>query len=154
MNLFRLCRAPYARDLTGTGARLYGGRWNPKGTAVLYAAPSRSLAVMEVLVHLAQDELPPDFVMVRITVPDDAPARRPAQADLPTGWRKYPYVAATQALGARFVREGRHALLVVPSAIVPEEALYVLNPAHPALAHLRVAEVKPFRFDPRLFARS
>lgn len=154
MNLFRLCRAPFARDLTGTGARLYGGRWNPKGTAVLYCAPSRSLAVMEVLVHLAQDELPPDFVMVRLTIPDDLPTHRPATGDLPKGWRKYPYAAATQALGARFMAEGRHAVLVVPSAIVPEEALHVLNPAHPTLATARVAEVKPFRFDPRLFVRS
>ncbi|MEX2607338.1 MAG: RES family NAD+ phosphorylase, partial [Kiritimatiellia bacterium] len=36
----------------GEGARLYGGRWNSKGTRMVYTSAAPSLAILETLVHV------------------------------------------------------------------------------------------------------
>ena len=64
---WRICRRPFA-DLSGEGARLYGGRWNFPGRPVVYAAEAAALAVLEVRVHLDLDGslLPADYVLMAI----------------------------------------------------------------------------------------
>src|SRR5665213_1707879 len=71
MLLYRLTKCSYANDLSGTGARLYGGRWNSEGRSVIYLASNRSLAVLEALVHLPPTDFPDGYCMVTIEVPDD-----------------------------------------------------------------------------------
>ena len=41
----------------GEGARLFGGRWNSRGTPLIYTAESKSLAALEILVHLESPDL-------------------------------------------------------------------------------------------------
>ena len=153
MNLFRLCRAQHARDLSGEGARLFGGRWNNKGIPALYCAGSRSMAVMEVLVHLTHEEVPNDLVMVRLVLPREVAIEEVEVAKLPKNWRKFPHPAGTRTIGDRFLLAAKTAVLAVPSAIVPEERTYLVNPLHPGAKKIRVAEVKPFRLDERLLKR-
>ena len=66
---WRISRAAFA-DLSGTGARLYGGRWNSPGRAMIYAAEAAALAVLEVRVHLdlTPDLLPDDYVLTGIAL--------------------------------------------------------------------------------------
>ena len=153
MNLFRLCRSKHARDLSGEGARLFGGRWNNKGHQALYCAGSRSMAVMEVLVHLTHDEVPNDLVMVRLLLPREVAIEEVDVAKLPKNWRKFPHPVGTRAIGDRFLLAGKNMVLAVPSAIVPEERTYMVNSLHPGAKRIRVAEVKPFRLDERLLKR-
>ena len=61
---FRLVQARWAHDaMSGEGARLAGGRWNPPGMLAVYLAESRSLAALEVVVHAPREvlRLAPDF---------------------------------------------------------------------------------------------
>jgi RES domain-containing protein len=72
MILYRIAKCNYAGDLSGTGARLYGGRWNSEGKPMLYTASSRALAVLEVLVHLSPLLVPNNFCLVEIEVPENS----------------------------------------------------------------------------------
>jgi RES domain-containing protein len=153
MLLFRLSRRVHP-PLDGEGARLYGGRWNSPGVAVVYAASHLSLAVLELLVHADPDTLPADLVSYAIDVPDDLPAERVEAGALPADWREVPDHPACRELGDAWARSARVPLLAVPSAVVPEETNWLLNPRHAAAARARVARVRPFAFDARLVKRA
>jgi RES domain-containing protein len=152
MRAFRLSRSAYpAYD--GEGARRVGGRWNSKGVRVLYMSENRSLAVLEVLVHLS-GSLPDKHLLGAADIPDNLPIERIADEDLPDRWSTLvpSEQAATRRLGDFWVERRQSAVLSVPSVIVGERN-YVLNPAHPDFARIKFAEPKPFRFDLRLIAR-
>lgn len=140
--------AAFAFD--GEGARRSGGRWNSIGTRMVYAAESRALAALEVLVHLegpAQGysvvacEFPEAFVET-ITV-----------GILPADWRTAPAPAALAALGNTWIMRRSSAVLSVPSALVDGERNYLLNPEHPDFPRVLVYPPEPFPYDARLIAR-
>jgi len=131
---------------SGAGAAIAGGRWNAPGVPVIYAAGSRALAMLEVLVQGGDLSLP--RAAVTASIPDDVAVEE--LAPLPFGWREIDSPGA-MAAGTQWVAAGRTAVLRVPSAVVPEEANYLINPAHPAAARIVVGEAVPIAWDPRLF---
>jgi RES domain-containing protein len=137
---WRLCRDPYA-DLSGDGARLYGGRWNSPGHALVYAASTAALAVLEVRVHLdlPPDLLPEDYALLTIDL-DGLAVEDP----------RHPSPDA-RAFGDRWLAEGRTPVLRVPSTIVPESANLLLNPRHPDAGAARIVGQRRFAFDMRLW---
>jgi RES domain-containing protein len=134
----------------GEGARLYGGRFNLPGRAAVYASEHLSLAALELLVHL-RPLLPLPCVAFPVEWAGIAVETLPPKA-LPPDWRAEPAPYSAAALGDAWLRTGRGAVLAVPSVIVPEERNFLLNPAHPDFAALRVGRPRPFSFDPRLWA--
>ncbi len=151
MRVWRLCaRKHAAKAFDGEGASRSGGRWNHRGTRMVYTASTLSLGVLEVLVHLDRDTFPDDQVVIAVEVPEDLEIVRIDIRDLPRGWRSYPAIEATQQLGTDWINGGKTAVLSVPSAVVPEERNYLLNPAHPDSRRLHIGKPKPFRLDPRL----
>jgi RES domain-containing protein len=132
----------------GEGAKKSGGRWNSAGVAVVYTSGTLSLALVEVLVHLPSGVLPA-YSAVRVDF-DEAMVSAIDPADLPASWRDHPPPAEIRKIGDRWVAEGSSLVLRVPSVVVPSEFNYVLNPAHPAFADLRIGDPIPFPFDPRL----
>lgn len=152
MRAFRLCRSSYpAYD--GEGARRVGGRWNSKGVRVLYMSENRSLAVLEVLVHLS-GTLPDKYLLGAADIPEDMAIERIADKDLPEGWSALSprEQVATRLLGDAWVARQRSAVLSVPSVILGERN-YVLNPAHSDFARIEFAQPETFRFDLRLISR-
>ena len=152
MRAFRLCRSTYP-PYDAEGARLVGGRWNSKGVRVLYMSENRSLAVLEVLVHLS-GMLPDKYILGSANIPNSLLIERIADEDLPEGWSTLvpDRQVVTRRLGDAWVEGRRSAILSVPSVIVGERN-YVLNPAHPDFARIEFAEPEPFRFDLRLILR-
>lgn len=148
MLLYRIAKCQYARDLSGTGARLYGGRWNSIGRPVVYMASSRALAVLEVLVHLPPALIPNDFCQATFEVPDDADEI--IISSLPPNWQEYPEPSVLKTMGDAFLKANRHLLLKVPSAVVTQEYNYLLNPAHTAMQNVKLVDQVPFNFDERL----
>jgi RES domain-containing protein len=148
MLLYRLTKCVYANDLSGAGARLYGGRWNSEGRAMVYLASSRSLAVLEALVHLPPTNVPDEFCMVAIEAPDDFAAIN--EKLLPKNWQDHPDLDMLKQLGNAFLFEKKSLLLKVPSAIVNEEYNYLLNPLQAGASKLKVKNIQPFNFDNRL----
>jgi RES domain-containing protein len=147
---FRIARTPYA-DLSGEGARLYGGRWNRPGLPAVYTASSRALSVLEMLVHLQPRRLPRDLQLFTIEMPDDAPSEVLAAERFPPDWRAIGSSFCLDA-GDEWLRRGREAVLWVPSAVVPDEYNAILNPNHRDAGRIQVVHRQPFGFDPRLLA--
>lgn len=133
------------------------GRWNHKGTPVIYTAESIALCTLEVVVKGA--DLADDYLCFSIEVPDDlrmASAIKPPHGTsfygLPPGWDSDPYSAASQDIGTEWAKSRDSAVLVVPSVVVPRERNYILNPAHPDFARISFS-AEPFTFDGRLRRR-
>jgi RES domain-containing protein len=142
-------RAHAATAFDGKAAERFGGRWNSPGRRAVYASATKSLAVLEVLVHLDVGRALPRFVAFGFEV-DVRLVETLAPGRLPRSWRTVEGVPLTQRLGDEWLAAGRMLALAVPSTIVPEEKNYVLNPAHPAFAKLAVGTPTPFVLDPRL----
>jgi RES domain-containing protein len=137
---WRVCREMFA-DLSGEGARRYGGRWNSPGLPVVYLAEHSALAVLEIRVHLdlPPDLLPDDYVLMQAELPDEPPE---IVTSVP---------ADARAAGDEWLRSNRTAVLRVPSAIVPNAANLLLNPRHPRAAEARIVRTVRFGFDARLW---
>ncbi len=133
----------------GEGARRYGGRWNSPGVPLVYTASTKALAALELLVHLPSAQVLAAFVCLRIEF-DERLMHRLENPELPPLWRADPPPLAARAIGDQWQRAGGSAILEVPSAIVPEECNYLLNPAHPHFQNIAIGEVEKFYFDPRL----
>lgn len=151
MRVWRICARRHAfHPLDGKGARRFGGRWNPPGVPVVYTAGSLALAILELLVQVDVELLPGDLVTLGVDVPDAVRVRRVRVSQLPGGWDRHPAPDATQAIGAAWVRAAETAVLAVPSAVVPQETNYLLNPAHPDARSFRAARPERLRLDSRL----
>ena len=145
MRLYRLSTSLHP-IWDGTGAALYGGRWNPPGVPVIYAAGSLSLAMLE---RLVQRRNLGGTMLVEAEADDGIPVSDLMDSP-PSNWRMLGSSEA-QAAGARWAASGHTALLRVPSALVPREPNYVINPAHPDTARIRLGKPEQLEWDPRLF---
>ena len=155
MRVWRLCRKPYAAEpLGGRGGILVAGRWHEKGSRIVYMSATLSLAALEVLVHAGVDHVPPDLVAIEVEVPDDLKAAEIPAAALPRDWRSIPAPRRLQQLGARWLRENGSAVLRVPSAVIPSERNYLLNPLHADARRFAVVSLTAFELDPRLLPKT
>jgi RES domain-containing protein len=150
--VWRITTARRARTaFSGDGARLYGGRWNPKGVPLVYCAESRALAMLEMLV---QDEpLRARYVVIPATLPDGMAIERVDTAKLPSDWRTPRGVEESRAIGAAWAASKRTAVLAVPSAALPDETNYLLNPLHPEFKRVRIGKPGTLITDVRLLRR-
>jgi RES domain-containing protein len=137
----------------GEGARRYGGRWNPVGVPVVYAATTLSLAALEILGHVDPEEARPYF-FYRVDVPDEG-VERLAPSALPRRWNAPVPPRSTAKIGAAWAAAGRSVALLVPSVHVPtgEELNVLLNPRHADFARVAVGAARPYSFDPRVLPR-
>lgn len=119
-----------ARDLSGTGAHDYGGRWNTKGTYMLYASENSSLAYLENLVHQDESELPPQLYIAKIRVEDTAEIHLVPDNEYPTDWQKLENIQ-NKLLGDLWMTKREYVGFKVRSAINPTEYNYLLNPLYP-----------------------
>lgn len=155
MLVYRISKQKYIRDLSGTGAGLYGGRWNPPGINLLYTAGSISLACLEYLVNNFHVMGSTDICLAKIKVHKPAPLLEVDVKSLPHDWNETSYTPlSTQETGADFVKNDAHYLLKVPSAIVPDEFNLLLNPLHHHHTETVIEDlIDPFVLDERLFGR-
>lgn len=151
MIVFRLAKSKFAADLSGLGARIAGGRWNSPGTALLYTSESRALCTAEIAVHTGLGLLPSDYQLITMFYPDNAPVSVIMPEQLAPGWRLFPHPAFTRIIGDKFAAENRSLVLKVPSAVVPGDFNHLINPAHPAMAEVKILGMEVFDFDQRMF---
>lgn len=152
LSLWRIVKAKHAASaFDGEGARRYGGRWNPRGTQVVYLGGTLSLAALETFVHLAPEDARLALVAIEVVVPESVKFTELPTKALPPDWRNEPPPHATQAIGLDWTRRNEAALLRVPSVIVPREFNYLLNPNHRDFAKLKIRPPIPFGFDSRMW---
>ena len=152
MKLWRIAtetRTYPANDLSGTGAAKNPGRWNDDGQAVVYCAPTLSMAVLETAAHVNTNSLPLNRFVVCIDVPEAIWAKRRVviAAKLPATWRAIPAGMTSVSLGSKWWAKNESAVLQVPSSIVPEEAVCLINAHHADHSKISCKVVRAFDFD-------
>ena len=133
----------------GEGARRYGGRWNNKGTPVVYLAGSLALAALELLVHLESEQILSDYVSIGVAFDSEQMILLPKN-QYPEDWRDYPAPASTRAIGDSWFRSKDSLILKIQSAIIPGEYNFLLNPLHRDFAKLSIGQPRSFSCDDRL----
>ena len=147
---WRITKARHAADaFSGEGARLYGGRWNSIGTAMVYTAEHASLAVLELLVHLGSSSDVDNYVIIPCSFDEDLVEKLDIEW-LPNNWTISPPLVKVQRIGDDWFQSARSAILKVPSVVLPIEHNYLINPHHPDFTHLSIDEPLSLSLDPRL----
>lgn len=152
--LWRLTKARYQDTaFSGYGAILHAGRWHRKGIPVVYVSESPALALLETMVHVEESDLLAfEYVAIPIRA-EETHSEHLNSKDLPADWNAWPWPATTQQIGTQWVKQQRSVLLRVPSAVVPRQSNYLLNPTHPEFSQLDIGPAEPFPIDPRLVGR-
>lgn len=151
MVVYRFARAKYIRDLSGTGAKIYGGRWNQKGTNMLYTSEHCSLALLEFLVNISSALLPKDIQLLKLSIPDDVSFDVIKKNDLPANWMHYPPPEDLAEMGSQWAEKQATVALKVPSVLTPGENNILFNPNHPAFKKIKIKSVSPFNLDSRFY---
>ena len=150
MILYRLATAKYADDLSGEGARLYGGRFNPVGIPAVYTSGNVSLCILEILVRASRHTAPDSYTLISIEIPD-TDIREIKQDKLKKDWQND--LDYTQGIGEYFLKENKEICLKVPSAVISIEHNYVLNPAQAGFKKVKIIATQLLQLDKRLFKK-
>lgn len=150
MIIYRISNSLHSDDISGTGAKIFGARWNTKGTPMLYTSGTISLALLELLVHSQFKRFSIELDLVTIQLPPSFKAAEISIKKVKDDWEKdHGY---TQFIGDEFIRNKQDLVLKVPSAIVQEENNFLINPLHPDFKKVRIIETRSFKTDERLFS--
>ncbi|RYG05969.1 MAG: RES domain-containing protein [Chitinophagaceae bacterium] len=152
MRLYRLCDKKYAEDLSGLGAKLFGGRWNEVDTACIYTSQHLSLAFLEKFVHANAKENMMNIALLEFEIPDDENIIFNVDQDkLDVKWMND--VAYTQWLGSQILSDDSILAFSMPSALIPQERNYVLNPNSNHFDKLKIVQIADFKTDYRLLSK-
>jgi len=151
MFVYRLAKKKHIRNLSGIGARLYGGRWNRKGIGIVYTSESRALALVEFLVNVPFSILPNKLCIATVEIDDQIRPIEIPLGDLPKNWRKFPAPLELAEIGSKWAVSNGSLALRVPSAVVPHEFNLLINPSHPDMKHVAITTVDGLEMDKRLF---
>ncbi|MCY4047757.1 MAG: RES family NAD+ phosphorylase [Candidatus Dadabacteria bacterium] len=150
LNVYRIVIDEYAEDaFSGKGAEKFGGRWNSVGSRCVYTAGSESLSILEILVQ-RKGVAVEGYTLFQLPL-NETDIERFDTGRLPKTWRDYPGSEETKEIGDRWLTKSRKLALALPSAVVPRESIYLLNPAHKGFKRV-AGKAKPlkFEFDSRL----
>jgi len=148
MIVYRITKRNRASDIQGTGSALYHGRWNKKGTPVLYTGASKEIALLKFIVHTPLLMIP-DLDILTIEIPDGSVTELKS-SDLPANWVQYPAPTILTEIGEKWVRTGETIALKVPSCIIHTSHNYILNCKHKDYKMVKVLDHREFYFDSRL----
>ncbi len=150
MIVYRICNATYDNDISGTGAKLFGGRWNSNGIPMLYASINISLTVLEMLVNNQFKDFSIPLSLMTISLPDNSHENEIKLKKLKNDWAED--TSYTKYIGNEFVKSNSNLYLQVPSAVMLEEHNFLINPLHNDHKKIKIIDVKSFRTDKRLFS--
>lgn len=151
MEIYRITQQQFAEDLTGNGARLFGGRWNSEGFFALYTSSSRSLALLETLAHTPAKMLDKRvYHLIALFVPDKVLIQKIDVKNLQPGWDAPDTRPFTKKMGDAFLSNKKEFMLEVPSVIIPEDINYVLNPLHEDMKQVKLVNKRRIYFDKRI----
>lgn len=134
----------------GAGARIAGGRWNSPGYSLVYTSATVSLAALEFYVHLKRNRSVKGLILTSAEIHNDLRIEQVNAFDLPAGWRESPAPQDLQRIGDEWITKNLSAVLAVPSAVIPQENNYLLNPTHPNFKRIQINKPEPFSFDLRI----
>jgi RES domain-containing protein len=131
---------------SGEGARIAAGRWNARGTRAVYLSGSLSLAALEMLVYAGRAAFRLPLVVFRSEIPEDIGVDSLPAEKLPANWRQQPPPESTRRLGSDWIAAGSAAVLRLPSVLISEDWIFLINPAHPEFSNLTISKPHIFRY--------
>lgn len=150
--VWRISKRKYAATaFSGEGSRRSAGRWNSRGTNIVYTSATLSLAALETLVHMEIEDAGNMLVSIQADIPEDVQIDKVEPAQLPSDWRTIPAPLSLALIGDQWFTSGFPAVLMVPSAIIPVENNYLLNPLHKDFSRIQIHPPEPFVLDPRMW---
>ena len=152
MIVYRLTSGQFSNDLSGNGAKLYGGRWNSFGLPALYTTEHISLAVLEMLVHIKNFQTPLNYFLITFEIPAQVSLVSIDYKKMKKNWKDDS--SYLQSMGDAFLTSKQSLVLKVPSAIVEAENNFIVNPAHPDLVKIKILKSENFIFDKRLYLKN
>ena len=155
MKVWRTSKAKYASTaFTGIGASKVGGRFNSIGSPpVIYTAcDTLALAILEVLVHLHNRIVPPNFSYITATIPDSVSREILEIETLPMNWQMWPHPDSTRSIGDDWLSRKSSCILLVPSAVTRVDYNCLINPQHPDFVQIEVGDPLPLEFDKRILS--
>jgi RES domain-containing protein len=154
MIIYRITKKmEYANDLSGREAFQEGGRWNNPGTFMLYTSASRSLALLEMLVHVDESELPPHMFIIQLELGREIHVYELPDGELPKDWMEVENITLKE-IGDRLMAEKKYMAVKVRSAVMPYEYNYLLNPLFPGFYDkVKIKEVSELNIDKRIFKK-
>ncbi len=150
MKLFRITSQKRAYDLSGTGSKLFGGRWNSIGNPVVYSSGTISLAMLEIIANAEAAYLKKPLALSVLTIPHNLHIEKTETNRFDPKWKNFPYHKTSFSYGDRWLESRMTPILQVPSAVNPYESNFLLNPLHPDFHLISIEEVREIKFDLRL----
>lgn len=147
MEVYRICLEKWSHELKASGV---GGRWNSKGKLVIYTAASRALACLENIVHRSGEGLNNSFKVLTIDIPDSIKIAEVNTSSMNKNWYEYSNYSYCRNIGDKWIDKCEALILKVPSAIIPAESNYLINPAHRDFKKVKIVSSENFNFDPRV----
>jgi len=148
MLVYRITGKKNAGDLTGIGAAMFGGRWNKKGSPVLYTGENKEIALLETIVHTPALFIP-SLDILTIEIPDNS-ITTIEKHQLPQNWKVFPAPTILSEIGEKWIEEAKSVALKVPSCIIHSSDNYILNCRHSEYNKVRLVDRRNFEFDSRL----
>jgi len=149
MRVYRIGKTKHANDLTGEGARLFGGRWNHKLTPCIYTSESRALALLEYTVNINIEDIPRALSITIIEIPTIG-IQEIEEVQLPGNWKQVPAPSSTKDLGTHLLKTSAKLVLKISSSVITEEYNYLLNPLHPDSKLFKIVDIRDFVYDVRI----
>ena len=150
MIAYRLAKSKYVEDLSGTGAAMYGGRWNSIGTYILYTSETSALSILENIVHYDVNEIPDNLNLARIIIPENSAVLKLESKHLPKNWNSPVLFKELQLFGDKLIKDKKYLAIRIPSVIAPYENNLLINPHHGQFSKLKIDSVIPLSIDIRL----
>jgi len=151
MLAYRIAKWKYLNDLSGQGAKIYGGRWNREGLQALYSSSHLSLAVLELLANQIRKLVDGSYGYIAISIPDSVHVQHLTINDLSPSWREENYNQSTVNFGSDWLMSSSSLILSVPSAVLKQEQNYIINPKHVDFKELKIVEQAKLELDGRIF---
>lgn len=152
LTVWRMTKSKFAGSaFSGDGARLYGGRWNPKGVSMVYTASTQSLATLELFVQ--DSKLQAHYLLIPALLPAKLKIEHVDLDSLPEDWRNPASREYLRRIGAEWIQRASSSVLSVPSSVIPSERNYLLNPSHPDFIKIKLGEGQMFETDLRLLRK-
>jgi RES domain-containing protein len=149
MLVYRIGKAQYCNDLSGLGAKLYGGRWNRIGIPCVYTSQSRSLALLEYSVNIGFEFIKHKLCFTIIEIQDYL-IEAISQDSLPNNWKAIPASSSTKTLGSDKLIQTSSTIIKVPSVIIPNEFNFIINPTNLDSDAVKIVAVEEYIYDYRI----
>jgi len=149
---WRLSKAKHQKTaFTGVGTQYASGRWHYINVPVVYGAESLALAALEQFVHVTNEAMHIRYLSFELDIPPSLIIQVEDIATMPQRWRKQPPGQKSMTIGSNWVKSGRSTVLSVPSAVIPTERVFVINPNHKDFSKIKIGPAEKFSFDSRVW---